>query len=138
MTLDDDAPAAVPAPLPGAAPVPVPLPSPADLSRDLTAVLRGVAGVADVYAPRSPILLAAQQVVEGVVAGSSTAAEQLVTVETGEGTVDVQASIAVDASSRASDTARAAVDAIRARLAASVGEDAAARAAVTVRVGSIG
>jgi len=118
--------------------VPVPLPSPADLSRDLTAALRGVAGVADVYAPRSPILLAAQQVVEGVVAGSSTAADQLVTVETGEGTVDVQASIAVDASSRASDTARAAVDAIRARLAETVGEEAAARAAVTVRVGSIG
>ncbi|MBM7412688.1 transcriptional regulator of acetoin/glycerol metabolism [Clavibacter michiganensis] len=136
MTLDDDASAAVPAPLP--APVPVPLPSPADLSRDLTAVLRGVAGVADVYAPRSPILLAAQQVVEGVVAGSSTATEQLVTVETGEGTVLVEASIAVDASSRASDTARAAVDAIRASLAESVGPEAAALAAVTVRVGSIG
>ncbi|CAQ00351.1 hypothetical protein ACR8AL_08065 [Clavibacter sepedonicus] len=132
MTLDDDASAASPAP------VPVPLPSAADLSRDLTAVLRGVAGVADVYAPRSPILLAAQQVVEGVVAGSSTATEQLVTVETGEGTVLVEASIAVDASSRASDTARAAVDAIRARLSDAIGTDAAARAAVTVRVGSIG
>lgn len=132
MTLDDDAPAAVPAP------VPVPLPAPADLSRDLTAVLRDVAGVADVYAPRSPILLAAQQVVEGVVAGSSTATEQLVTVETGEGTVLVQASVAVDASSRASDTARAAVDAIRAHLAASIGDEAAARASVTVRIGSIG
>ncbi|OUE20558.1 hypothetical protein BFL34_01376 [Clavibacter michiganensis] len=134
MTLDDDAPAAVPLP----APVPVPLPAPADLSRDLTAVLRGVPGVADVYAPRSPILLAAQQVVEGVVAGSSTATEQLVTVETGEGTVLVEASIAVDASSRASDTARAAVDAVRARLAESIGAEAAERAAVTVRIGSIG
>jgi hypothetical protein len=132
MTLDDDASAAVPAP------VPVPLPAPADLSRDLTAVLRGVPGVADVYAPRSPILLAAQQVVEGVVAGSSTATEQLVTVETGEGTVLVEASIAVDASSRASDTARAAVDAVRASLAESIGAEAAARAAVTVRIGSIG
>ena len=132
MTLDDDAPDAVPAP------VPVPLPSPAALSRDLTAVLRDVAGVADVFAPRSPILLAAQQVVEGVVAGSSTAAEQLVDVEAGEGTVLVQASIAVDASSRASDTARAAVDAIRQRLAEAVGPDAAALATVTVRVGSIG
>ena len=130
MTLDDDASAA--------APVPVPLPAPADLSRDLTAVLRGVAGVADVYAPRSPILLAAQQVVEGVVAGSSTAVEQLVTVETGEGTVLVEASIAVDASGRASDTARAAVDAIRARLAESMGAEAAERAAVRVRIGSIG
>lgn len=130
MTLDDDASAA--------APVPVPLPAPADLSRNLTAVLRGVAGVADVYAPRSPILLAAQQVVEGVVAGSSTAVEQLVTVETGEGTVLVEASIAVDASGRASDTARAAVDAIRARLAESMGAEAAERAAVTVRIGSIG
>ncbi|WP_435093659.1 hypothetical protein [Clavibacter michiganensis] len=130
MTLDDDASAA--------APVPVPLPAPADLSRDLTGVLRGVAGVADVYAPRSPILLAAQQVVEGVVAGSSTAVEQLVTVETGEGTVLVEASIAVDASGRASDTARAAVDAIRARLAESMGAEAAERAAVTVRIGSIG
>ncbi|CCE74399.1 hypothetical protein [Clavibacter nebraskensis] len=132
MTFDDDASAAVPAPLP------VPPPSPADLSRDLTAVLRGVAGVADVYAPRSPILLAAQQVVEGVVAGSSTATERLVTVETGEGTVLVEASIAVDASSRASDTARAAVDAVRARLAESIGAEDAARAAVTVRIGSIG
>jgi len=120
------------------APVPVPLPDPADLSRDLTAVLRGVAGVADVFAPRSPVLLVAQQVVEGVVAGSSTAAEQLVTVETGEGTVLVQASIAVDAAARASDTARAAVDALRARLAETVGPDAAALATVTVRVGSIG
>ncbi|OUE26790.1 hypothetical protein BFL36_03210 [Clavibacter michiganensis] len=120
------------------APVPIPLPDPADLSRDLTAVLRGVPGVADVFAPRSPVLLVAQQVVEGVVAGSSTAAEQLVTVETGEGTVLVQASIAVDAAGRASDTARAAVDAIRARLAESVGPDAAALATVTVRVGSIG
>ncbi|QIS38214.1 hypothetical protein [Clavibacter capsici] len=131
MTLDDDAAAT-------AAQVPVPLPAPGDLSRDLTAALRAVAGVADVYAPRSSVLLAAQKVVEGVVAGSSTAAEQLVTVETGEGTVDVQASIAVDASSRASDTARAAVDAIRARLAEAVGPDAAALASVTVRVGSIG
>ncbi|OUD81792.1 hypothetical protein CMMCAS02_02580 [Clavibacter michiganensis subsp. michiganensis] len=131
MTLDDDASAAP-------APVPVPLPAPADLSRDLTAVLRAVAGVADVYAPRSPILLAAQQVVEGVVAGSSTAVERLVTVETGEGTVLVEASIAVDASGRASDTARAAVDAIRARLAESMGAEAAERAAVTVRIGSIG
>ncbi len=131
MTLDDDASAAP-------APVPVPLPAPADLSRDLTAVLRAVAGVADVYAPSSPILLAAQQVVEGVVAGSSTAVEQLVTVETGEGTVLVEASIAVDASGRASDTARAAVDAIRARLAESLGAAAAERAAVTVRIGSIG
>ncbi len=94
--------------------------------------------MADVYAPRSPILLAAQQVVEGVVAGSSTAVEQLVTVETGEGTVLVEASIAVDASGRASDTARAAVDAIRARLAESMGAEAAERAAVTVRIGSIG
>ena len=51
MTLDDAS--ADPAP------VPVPLPEPADLSRDLTAVLRGVAGVADVFAPRSPVLLAA-------------------------------------------------------------------------------
>ncbi len=131
MTLDDDASAAP-------APVPIPLPDPADLSRDLTAVLRGVPGVADVFAPRSPVLLVAQQVVEGVVAGSSTAAEQLVTVETGEGTVLVQASIAVDAAGRASDTARAAVDAIRARLAESVGPEAAALATVTVRVGSIG
>ena len=130
MTLDDAS--------AGPAPVPVPLPEPADLSRDLTAVLRGVAGVADVFAPRSPVLLAAQQVVEGVVAGSSTAAEQLVTVEAGEGTVLVQASIAVDAAGRASDTARAAVDAIRAHLAERVGADAAARATVTVRVGSIG
>ncbi|MFT2749570.1 hypothetical protein [Clavibacter sp. Sh2036] len=129
MTLDDDA---------SAAPGTGPLPDPADLSRDLTTVLRGVAGVADVFAPRSPMLLAAQQVVEGVVAGSSTAAEQLVTVETGEGTVLVQASIAVDAAGRASDTARAAVDAIRARLAEAVGADAAALATVTVRVGSIG
>ncbi len=101
-------------------------------------MLRGVPGVADVFAPRSPVLLVAQQVVEGVVAGSSTAAEQLVTVETGEGTVLVQASIAVDAAGRASDTARAAVDAIRARLAESVGPEAAALATVTVRVGSIG
>ncbi|MFD2340138.1 hypothetical protein FGG90_13375 [Clavibacter tessellarius] len=131
MTLDDDA-------SPARAPVPIPLPDPADLSRDLTAVLRGVPGVADVFAPRSPVLLVAQQVVEGVVAGSSTAAEQLVTVETGEGTVLVQASIAVDAAGRASDTARAAVDAIRARLAEAVGPDAAALATVTVRVGSIG
>lgn len=131
MTLDDDA-------SPAPAPVPIPLPEPADLSRDLTAVLRGVPGVADVFAPRSPVLLVAQQVVEGVVAGSSTAAEQLVTVETGEGTVLVQASIAVDAAGRASDTARAAVDAIRARLAEAVGPDAAALATVTVRVGSIG
>ncbi|CAN00500.1 hypothetical protein [Clavibacter michiganensis] len=131
MTLDDDA-------SPAPAPVPIPLPDPADLSRDLTAVLRGVPGVADVFAPRSPVLLVAQQVVEGVVAGSSTAAEQLVTVETGEGTVLVQASIAVDAAGRASDTARAAVDAIRARLAESVGPEAAALATVTVRVGSIG
>ncbi len=131
MTLDDDASAAP-------APVPVPLPAPADLSRDLTAVLRAVAGVADVYAPRAPILLAAQQVVEGVVAGSSTAVEQLVTVETGEGTVLVEASIAVDASGRASDTARAAVDAIRARLAESMGAEAAERAAVPVRSGSSG
>ena len=131
MTLDDDA-------SPALAPVPIPLPDPADLSRDLTAVLRGVPGVADVFAPRSPVLLVAQQVVEGVVAGSSTAAEQLVTVETGEGTVLVQASIAVDAAGRASDTARAAVDAIRARLAEAVGPDAAALATVTVRVGSIG
>ncbi|MBT1635101.1 MULTISPECIES: hypothetical protein [Clavibacter] len=131
MTLDDDA-------SPAPAPVPIPLPDPADLSRDLTAVLRGVPGVADVFAPRSPVLLVAQQVVEGVVAGSSTAAEQLVTVETGEGTVLVQASIAVDAAGRASDTARAAVDAIRARLAEAVGPDAAALATVTVRVGSIG
>ncbi|WP_316313684.1 hypothetical protein [Clavibacter michiganensis] len=131
MTLDDDA-----SPAPAA--VPIPLPDPADLSRDLTAVLRGVPGVADVFAPRSPVLLVAQQVVEGVVAGSSTAAEQLVTVETGEGTVLVQASIAVDAAGRASDTARAAVDAIRARLAESVGPEAAALATVTVRVGSIG
>ncbi|WP_414171470.1 hypothetical protein [Clavibacter tessellarius] len=131
MTLDDDA-------SPAPAPVPIPLPDPADLSRDLTAVLRGVPGVADVFAPRSPVLLVAQQVVEGVVAGSSTAAEQLVTVETGEGTVLVQASIAVDAAGRASDTARAAVDAVRARLAEAVGPDAAALATVTVRVGSIG
>lgn len=131
MTLDDDA-------SPAPAPVPIPLPDPADLSRDLTAVLRGTPGVADVFAPRSPVLLVAQQVVEGVVAGSSTAAEQLVTVETGEGTVLVQASIAVDAAGRASDTARAAVDAIRARLAEAVGPDAAALATVTVRVGSIG
>ncbi|MFT7764306.1 hypothetical protein [Clavibacter tessellarius] len=131
MTLDDDA-------SPAPAPVPIPLPDPADLSRDLTAVLRGVPGVADVFAPRSPVLLVAQQVVEGVVAGSSTAAEQLVTVETGEGTVLVQASIAVDAAGRASDTAHAAVDAIRARLAEAVGPDAAALATVTVRVGSIG
>jgi len=131
MTLDDDA-------SPAPAPVPIPLPDPADLSRDLTAVLRGVPGVADVFAPRSPVLLVAQQVVEGVVAGSSTAAEQLVTVETGEGTVLVQASIAVDAAGRASDIARAAVDAIRARLAEAVGPDAAALATVTVRVGSIG
>ena len=65
MTLDDDA-------SPAPAPVPIPLPDPADLSRDLTAVLRGVPGVADVFAPRSPVLLVAQQVVEGVVAGSST------------------------------------------------------------------
>ncbi|MDA3804566.1 hypothetical protein [Clavibacter sp. CT19] len=129
MTLDDDA---------SAAPGTGPLPDPAALSRDLTTVLRGVAGVADVFAPRSPMLLAAQQVVEGVVAGSSTATEQLVTVETGEGTVLVQASIAVDAAGRASDTARAAVDAIRARLAEAVGADAAALATVTVRVGSIG
>jgi hypothetical protein len=129
MTLDDDA---------AAAPVPVPLPAPGELSRDLTAALRAVAGVADVFAPRSPVLLVAQQVVEGVVAGSSTAAEQLVAVETGEGTVLVQASIAVDASSRASDTARAAVDALRARLAEAVGAEAAALASVTVRVGSIG
>ncbi|KZC96306.1 hypothetical protein [Clavibacter tessellarius] len=129
MTLDDDA---------SAAPGTGPLPDPAALSRDLTAVLRGVPGVADVFAPRSPVLLAARQVVEGVVAGSSTAAEQLVTVETGEGTVLVQASIAVDAAGRASDTARAAVDAIRARLAEAVGADAAALATVTVRVGSIG
>jgi hypothetical protein len=133
MTLDDDA-AAAPAPVP----VPVPLPAPGELSRDLTAALRAVAGVADVFAPRSPVLLVAQQVVEGVVAGSSTAAEQLVAVETGEGTVLVQASIAVDASSRASDTARAAVDALRARLAEAVGAEAAALASVTVRVGSIG
>jgi hypothetical protein len=128
MTLDDD---------PAAAPVPVPLPAPGELSRDLTAALRAVVGVADVFAPRSPVLLVAQQVVEGVVAGSSTASEQLVAVETGEGTVLVQASIAVDASSRASDTARAAVDALRARLAEAVGAEAAALASVTVRVGSI-
>ncbi len=50
----------------------------------------------------------------------------------------VQASIAVDAAGRASDTARAAVDAIRARLAESVGPEAAALATVMVRVGSIG
>jgi hypothetical protein len=132
MTLDDDASATAPAP------VPVPLPAPGDLSRDLTAALRAVAGVADVYAPRSPVLLVAQQVVEGMVSGGSERLDQLVAVETGEGAVIVQASIAVDASSRASDTARAAVDAIRARLAEAVGAEAAALASVTVRVGSIG
>jgi hypothetical protein len=132
MTLDDDASATAPAP------VPVPLPAPGDLSRDLTAALRAVAGVADVYAPRSPVLLVAQQVVEGMVSGGSERLDQLVAVETGEGAVVVQASIAVDASSRASDTARAAVDAIRARLAEAVGAEAAALASVTVRVGSIG
>ncbi|MFT2752626.1 hypothetical protein [Clavibacter sp. Sh2088] len=132
MTLDDDASATAPAP------VPAPLPAPGDLSRDLTAALRAVAGVADVYAPRSPVLLVAQQVVEGVVSGGSERLDQLVAVETGEGAVVVQASIAVDASSRASDTARAAVDAIRARLSDAVGAEAAALASVTVRVGSIG
>ncbi|MBM7024803.1 hypothetical protein [Clavibacter zhangzhiyongii] len=139
MTLDDDA-SAVPAAVPAASPVPVPvpLPAPAELSRDLTVALRDVSGVADVYAPRSSVLLVAQQVVEGVVSGGSDRADQLVAVETGEGTVVVQASIAVDASSRASDTARAAVDAIRARLAEAVGAEAAALATVTVRVGSIG
>jgi hypothetical protein len=132
MTHDDDATATAPAP------VPVPLPAPGDLSRDLTAALRAVAGVADVYAQRSPVLLVAQQVVEGMVSGGSERLDQLVAVETGEGAVVVQASIAVDASSRASDTARAAVDAIRARLAEAVGAEAAALASVTVRVGSIG
>jgi hypothetical protein len=153
MTLDDDVTAgrptaAVPVPVPAAATlpaavpadpvVPVPLPAPGDLSRDLPAALRGVDGVADVYASRSPVLLVAQQVVEGVVAGGSERADQLVAVETGEGTVLVRASIAVDAAGRASDTARAAVDAIRARLAEAVGAEAAALASVTVRVGSIG
>jgi hypothetical protein len=149
MTLDDDAttgrptaaaPAAVPvpAPVPADPVVPVPLPAPADLSRDLTAALRGVAGVADVYASRSSVLLVAQQVVEGVVAGGTERTDQLVAVKTGEGTVLVRASIAVDAAGRASDTARAAVDAIRARLAEAVGAEAAALASVTVRVGSIG
>jgi hypothetical protein len=134
MTLDDDASAAVAVP----APVPVPLPAPGDLSRDLTVALRAVAGVADVYAPRSPVLLVAQQVVAGVAPGGSDRLPQLVAVETGEGAVVVRASIAVDASSRASDTARAAVDAIRARLAEAVGAEAAALASITVRVGSIG
>ncbi|PPF70093.1 hypothetical protein C5E16_04100 [Clavibacter michiganensis] len=155
MSLDDDAtptPAAVPAPgsvpAPGPVPapvvaaspgpVPVPLPAPGDLSRDLTAALRGVAGVSEVYAPRSPVLLVAQHVVEGAMGGGSDVAERLVTVETGEGTVLVQASIAVDADARASDTARAAVEAIRARLVEAVGAEAAAVATVTVRVGSIG
>jgi hypothetical protein len=136
MTLDDDASAAVSDP--AAAPVPVPLPAPAELSRELTVALRDVEGVADVYAPRSSVLLVAQQVVEGVVSGGSDRADQLVVVETGEGTVRVQASIAVEATSRASDTARAAVDAIRARLAEVVGAEAAALSSVTVRVGSIG
>jgi hypothetical protein len=145
MTLDDDvagsaasAPVPTPAAVPAPAAVPVPLPSPGELSRDLTAALRGVAGVAEVYAPRSPVLLVAQQVIEGVMPGASPATERLVGVETGEGTVLVHASIAVDAAGRASDTARAAVDAIRARLAESVGAEAAARAGITVRVGSIG
>ena len=148
MSLDDvtatpaDVPAAGPAPVPVVAatpaPVPVPLPAPGDLSRDLTAALRDVAGVSDVYAPRSPVLLVAQHVVEGAMGGGSDVAERLVTVETGEGTVLVQASIAVDADARASDTARSAVDAIRARLVESVGAEAAAVATVTIRVGSIG
>lgn len=148
MTRDDATRIPDAAPLPGlaaqpgtalpSAPVPVPLPAPGDLSRDLTIALRRVAGVSDVYAPRSPVLLVAQHVVEGALGGAADRAERLVTVETGEGTVLVQASIAVGADARASDTARAAVDAIRALLVEAVGPEAAALAAVTVRVGSIG